>query len=92
VSYGYVGIASDYRGSDELGVAFGTIRNLLLLAGWTAFFALAYTISQSEGTETKVYDPFEILGLSSVSVGLELFESIKSLSAYKIDRLHLVVE
>ena len=41
-------------------------RNFLLLAGWVAFFALAYVISQSDGTETKVYDPFEILGLSSV--------------------------
>ncbi|KAH8082647.1 Sec63 Brl domain-containing protein, partial [Filobasidium floriforme] len=45
----------------------GSGLNLLLLAGWTAFFALAYIISQSEGTETKVYDPFEILGLSSAN-------------------------
>jgi len=63
--------------ADYIDVMPGTCRNSLLLAGWTAFFALAYVISQSEGTETKVYDPFEILGLSSVSVLLELLDDLE---------------
>jgi translocation protein SEC63 len=48
-------------------IIYDSFRNLLLLAGWAAFFALAYTISQEEPGSLKIYDPFEILGISSVS-------------------------
>lgn len=44
-----------------------TCSIVFLFLGWTAFLALAYYISQTEVSAGKVYNPFEILGISSSS-------------------------
>ena len=42
------------------------VRTLILLVGWSIAAFFAYKISKTENVN-KVYDPFEILGISTVS-------------------------
>jgi hypothetical protein len=43
-------------------------RSLFILLGWAAFGLLAYKVSTTK-IDNKIYDPFEILGIKSVSLG-----------------------
>lgn len=42
-----------------------SVRLFFLLIGWSAFGYLAYKVATTE-SDTKVYNPFEILGLGTV--------------------------
>lgn len=57
-----------------------TKGNALLVVGWIAFAALAYVIRQSPSTASSIYDPFEILGLSSSSDDKAIKKHFKRLS------------
>ncbi|KAL4241273.1 hypothetical protein ABKN59_000029 [Abortiporus biennis] len=54
-------------------------KTLFLLVGWSIFGYLAYKITTTE-VEAKVYNPFEILGLSSGSTAKEIKSHYKKLS------------
>jgi translocation protein SEC63 len=41
-------------------------RSLFIILGWVAFSLLAYKVSTTK-IDNKIYDPFEILGIKSVS-------------------------
>lgn len=57
-----------------------TKGNAALVIGWLAFAALAYVIAQSPSTASTIYDPFEILGLSSSSDDKAIKRHYKKLS------------
>jgi len=42
-------------------------RSFLIISGWVVFSLLAYRVATTK-IENKIYDPFEILGIKSVSV------------------------
>lgn len=42
-------------------------RSLFIILGWVAFSLLAYKATTTK-IDTKIYDPFEILGITSVSL------------------------
>jgi hypothetical protein len=46
----------------------GLCRSLFIILGWVAFSLLAYKVSTTK-IDNKIYDPFEILGIKSVSLG-----------------------
>jgi hypothetical protein len=45
----------------------GLCRSLFIILGWVAFSLLAYKVSTTN-IDNKIYDPFEILGIKSVSL------------------------
>jgi hypothetical protein len=42
-------------------------RSLFIILGWVTFSLLAYKVATTK-IDIKIYDPFEILGINSVSV------------------------
>lgn len=54
-------------------------KNILLALGWSLFAFVAYKVSTSE-IETKVYNPFEILGIKSGTSLKEIKSHYKKLS------------
>lgn len=45
-------------------------RSLSIILGWVAFSLLAYKVATTK-IDNKIYDPFEILGIKSVSLGYQ---------------------
>ena len=45
-------------------------RSLFILLGWAVFGLLAYKVTTTK-IDNKIYDPFEILGIKSVSLGCQ---------------------
>jgi hypothetical protein len=45
-------------------------RSLLIVLGWVVFSLLAYKATTTK-IDNKIYDPFEILGIKSVSLGCQ---------------------
>jgi preprotein translocase subunit Sec63 len=62
-------------------------RTALLLLGWIAAFGLGYLIYKNPGAALKVYNPFEILGISSVSTMIALIGCFRLLAT--ADCLHI---
>jgi hypothetical protein len=45
-------------------------RSLFIILGWVVFSLLAYKVTTTK-IDNKIYDPFEILGIKSVSLGCQ---------------------
>jgi len=54
----------------SLGTAHPFCRSLFIILGWVGFSLLAYKVTTTK-IDNKIYDPFEILGIISVSVGCQ---------------------
>ncbi|OBZ66644.1 Translocation protein sec63 [Grifola frondosa] len=66
-------------------------RTLILLVGWSLVAFLLYKIANTE-IENKVYDPFEILGISSGTSIKEIKSHYKKLSrVYHPDKVKLAI-
>jgi translocation protein SEC63 len=46
-------------------------RSLFIILGWVVFSLLAYRVATTK-IDIKIYDPFEILGIKSVSLGCQM--------------------
>ncbi|KAI8984903.1 DnaJ-domain-containing protein [Trametes punicea] len=66
-------------------------RTLIIIAGWSIVGLLVYKVKQS-ATENKLYDPFEILGISTSATTKEIKSHYKKLSRkFHPDKVKLAV-
>ncbi|KAF9224450.1 translocation protein sec63 [Gyrodon lividus] len=69
-----------------------TKKTMMLLAGWSAVGFLVYKVSNAESENNKVYNPFEILGISTSVTEKDIKSHFKKLSKlYHPDKVKATV-